>query len=76
MTFELKLRKIGDSLGVALPTDALERLSAGEGDTLIFTETPDGGFHVTSEKNNFARQMALAEDIACRYPNALKELAR
>jgi putative addiction module antidote len=76
MLFELKLLKIGDSLGVVLPIDALRRLNVGEGDTLILTETPDCGFHVTSEKNSFDRQMALAEDIARRYPNALKELAR
>ena len=76
MTIELKLRKIGNSLGVVLPKEALVRLDAGEGDTLMFTEAPDGAFRVTPNKNDFARQMAVAEDIAKRYRNALRELAK
>jgi putative addiction module antidote len=76
MVLKLKLRKIGNSLGVVLPKEALTRLNAVEGDTLIFTEAPDGGFRVAPDKNDFAHQMALAEDIARRYRNALKELAR
>ena len=76
MTLELKLRKIGNSLGVVLPKEALARLNSGEGDTLVFSETPDGGFRVTPDKNDFAHQMAAAEGIAQRYRNALRELAK
>ncbi len=76
MVLELKLRKIGNSLGVVLPKEALARLNAGEGDTLVLTESPDGGFRVTPNKNDFAHQMAMAEDIANRYRNALRELAK
>jgi putative addiction module antidote len=76
MTLELKLRKIGNSLGVVLPKEALARLNAGEGDTLVLTEAPDGGFRVTPNKDDFAHQMAVAEDIANRYRNALRELAK
>jgi putative addiction module antidote len=76
MALELKIRKIGNSLGVVLPKEALARLNADEGDTLVFTEAADGGFRVAPDKGDFARQMALAEDIARRYRNALKELAR
>jgi putative addiction module antidote len=76
MVLELKLRKIGNSLGIVLPKEVLARLNAGEGDTLVFTEAPDGGFRVTPDRDDFAHQMALAEDIARRYRNALKELAR
>jgi putative addiction module antidote len=76
MTLELKLRKVGNSIGVVLPKEALARLNAGEGDTLVFTEAPDGGFRVTPDKNDFAHQMAMAEGIANRYRNALRELAK
>jgi len=76
MVLELKIRKVGNSVGVVLPKEALARLNAGEGDTLVFTETPDGGFRVTPDKNDFAHQMAVAEDIANRYRNALRELAK
>jgi putative addiction module antidote len=76
MVLELKLRKIGNSVGVVLPKEALARLNAGEGDTLVFTEAPDGGFRVTPNKNDFAYQMAVAESLAERYRNALRELAK
>jgi len=76
MTLKLKLRKVGNSIGVVLPKEALARLNAGEGDTLVFTEAPDGGFRVTPDKNDFAHQMAAAEGIANRYRNALRELAK
>jgi putative addiction module antidote len=76
MMLELKLRKIGNSLGVVLPKEALARLKSGEGDTLVFSESPDGGYRVTPDKNDFAHQMAAAEKIAQRYRNALRELAK
>lgn len=55
MTLELKLRKIGNSLGIVLPKEARARLNAGEGDTLMFTEAPDGGFRVAPDKSDFAQ---------------------
>jgi putative addiction module antidote len=76
MTVELKLRKVGNSIGVVLPKEALARLNAGEGDTLVLTEIPGGGFRVTADQNDFAHQMAVAEEIAKRYRNALRELAK
>ena len=38
----LKLRAIGDSVGVVLPKDLLARLRVGDGDTLQVVETPNG----------------------------------
>jgi antitoxin component of MazEF toxin-antitoxin module len=35
---EMKLRKIGDSLGVVLRKEAIARLSVSEGDRLVLTE--------------------------------------
>lgn len=42
MTLELKLRKIGNSVGVLLPKEALARLNADEGDSLLLIETLGG----------------------------------
>ena len=67
---------MGNSLGVVIPQKALAKLESGEGDTLLLSESPDGGFRVTPDKENFAGQMAVAEDIANRYRNALNELAK
>ena len=76
MHLELKLRKIGNSVGVVLPKEALAKLESNEGDTLILSDTPGGGFRVTPNKSDFAEQMSVAEDIAKRYRNTLRELAK
>ena len=76
MVVELKLRKIGNSVGVVMPKEALARLNADEGDVLVLTETPDGGFRLTATHPGFAETMAVAEKIGRRYRNALRELAK
>ena len=79
MVLELKLRKVGNSVGVVLPKEALTHLNVGEGDTLALTETPDGALRVTPAtegREQFARQMKAAEKIVRRYRNALRELAK
>ncbi len=76
MVVELKLRKIGNSVGVVLPKEALARLNAAEGDVLVLTETTDGGFRLTATDPSFAEKMSVAEKISRRYRNALRELAK
>ena len=57
MVLELKLRKVGNSVGVVLPTEALARLNAGNGDAIYLTDTTDGGFRVTAANPEFARKL-------------------
>jgi putative addiction module antidote len=76
MIMKLKLRKVGNSVGLVIPKEALQKLNSKEGDTLVFSESPDGGFRVTPDKESFSDQMAIAEDIANRYRNTLNELAK
>jgi putative addiction module antidote len=79
MVIEIKLRKVGNSVGLVLPKEALARLNAGEGDTLTLTEAPGGGLRMTltSEgQEKFASQMKAAEKIVRRYRNTLRELAK
>jgi putative addiction module antidote len=75
MTLELKLRKVGNSLGAVFPKEALARFNAGEGDSLFITEAPDG-YRITAGDPNFAKQMASAEKLMRRYRNTLRELAK
>ena len=76
MILELKLRKVGNSVGLVLPKEALARLHASEGDALYLTEAADGGFRVTAANPEFARKMKVAEGLSRRYRHALKELAK
>ena len=76
MVVELKLRKIGNSVGVVLPKEALARLNADEGDVLFLTDAADGSFRLTAGDPSFADKMEIAEKISRRYRNTLRELAK
>ena len=76
MVLELKLRKIGNSVGIVLPKEALARLNSAEGGTLVLTDAPDGSFRIAHNQADFARQMKAAEDVIHRYRNTLRELAK
>jgi putative addiction module antidote len=76
MVLELKLRKIGNSVGVVLPKEALARLNAVEGDSIFLTDSPDGALRVTSQSPQFAETMKVVESLGRRYRNALRELAK
>ncbi len=73
---QLKIRKIGNSLGVVLPKEVVQALHAGEGATLHLTEVPGGGYHLTPYDPDFDRKMEQVEDIAARYRDTLRALAK
>ena len=73
---ELKVRKIGNSLGVVLPKEAVSRLHAGEGDRLFLIEGPKGAYQLTPYDPAFEEKMEKAEDIIGRYRNTLHALAK
>jgi len=73
---ELKVRKIGNSLGVVLPKEAVSRLHASEGDRLFLIEGPDGAYQLTPYDPAFLEKMRKAEDIISRYRNTLHALAK
>jgi putative addiction module antidote len=78
MIMKLKLRKVGNSVGVVLPKEALAKLNVKEGDTLVLTDAPDGSMRltpITEGRAEFAKQMKSAEAIIRRYPNTLRQLA-
>jgi putative addiction module antidote len=72
---QLKIRKIGNSLGVVLPKEALARLKAGEGDVLFVSETPDG-LTLSIIDERVAEQVDVMRDVAQRYRNTLRTLAK
>ncbi len=76
MVLELKLRKVGNSIGVVLPKEALAHLHADDGDAVYLTDTTDGGFRITASNPEFARKLKVAENLSRRYRHALKELAK
>ncbi|MEE8544309.1 MAG: AbrB/MazE/SpoVT family DNA-binding domain-containing protein [Alphaproteobacteria bacterium] len=73
--YALKLRRIGNSLGVTLPKEAIAKLKVKEGEVLFLTETPDG-FRVTPYDKTFERAMKAFERTHAKYRNAFRELAK
>lgn len=71
---ELKVRKFGNSLGVILPREAIERMRSADGAALFLIEAPDGGYLMSPYDPAFADKMRKADDIAGRYRNALRSL--
>ena len=71
----LKLRAIGNSVGVVLPKDLLMRLGLKEGDTVHAVETPDG-FRLRRADPTFDRQMEAAREVMRRRRAVLRELAK
>ncbi len=72
----LKIRKVGNSLGVVLPLEVVSRLHVEDGDRLFLTEAPEGGYRLTPYDPEFEAQMKLAEEGMAIYRNTLHALAR
>ncbi len=75
MTAKLKITSIGNSAGIILPKEILEKLRVEKGDTLFLTETP-GGIELTAHDDEVERQMEIAEKIMRENRNLLRKLAQ
>ncbi len=73
---KLKVRKFGNSLGVVLPKEVINRLHTSEGQPLFLIEAPDGGYQLTPYDPGFEKKMAKADDIINRYRDTLHVLAK
>lgn len=73
---ELKIRKFGNSLGVVLPKEVINRLNSVEGDALYLVEDADGTYRLTPYNPDFAEKMRRADDIVARYKNTLHALSK
>lgn len=70
----LKLTTVGNSVGVILPKELLEKLRISKGDTLYVAETPNG-IELTPYNPEFAKQMELAEKVMREDRDVLRKLA-
>ncbi len=71
----LKIRKIGNSMGVVLPKAVLEQLKVQEGDTLNVVTVPTGvTLSVSDDKVD--RLMEMAERIMDQNREVLRALAK
>ncbi len=72
---KLKLTTIGNSTGIVLPKEMLQRLHVEKGDSLYAIETPNG-FEITPYDPEFSEQMDLAEKVMREDRDALRKLGK
>ncbi len=72
---KVKLRRIGNSVGVVLPREILSRARLAEGDELHLVESPDG-FTAQRTDPDFEAEMEAARRIMRRRRAVLRELAK
>ena len=74
MMATLKLTAIGNSTGVILPKEILEKLRVSKGDTIFVTETKDG-IEIKAYDPVVANQMEIAERVMREDRDVLRKLA-
>jgi len=70
----VKVVAVGNSIGVILPKEIVQRLRVKKGDTLYVLETPQG-IELTPYDREFAAQMEVAERVMREDRDVLKKLA-
>ncbi len=71
----LKLRRIGNSLGLILPRKMIAELGIGEGDRLFAVRTAEG-LRLTPYDPHFAAAIESGRRYMRRYRNAMRDLAK
>lgn len=74
MTRTLKIIAIGNSAGVILPKEILEKLRVSKGDKVLAIETPVG-IELSAFDPEFARRMEIAERVMREDRDVLRKLA-
>ena len=75
MAAKIKLRKIGNSLGLILPKEVTDQLHVGEDDTIHYVVDSDG-LHLTPFNPDFEAAMEAFGKTRRKYRNALRALAK
>ncbi len=75
MVRNVKLRRMGGSVGATLPKDMAERLHLEAGDEVLAVETANG-ILLSPYDLDVEEGLALAAEAQKRYRRALRELAR
>ena len=72
---KLKIRQIGNSFGVILPSDLLEKLRSKDGDDLFVTESPNG-IELSPYDPELEKQLSIAEEVMRDNRDVLRKLAK
>lgn len=73
---KLEIKKIGNSDGVILPRELMQRLDLKRGQQLHITELAGGGFQAMPYDPDFETTMEAADEIMDEYRDTLATLAK
>ncbi len=73
---KIEVKKIGNSTGLILPKEVVDRLNLAQGDWLHVTEGTDGTIRLSPYDPTFEKGMKIAEKAMKTYRNALATLAK
>ena len=71
----IKIRNVGNSLGVVLPKEMIARLRVTKGDSLFVQETVDG-IRLTPYDPEFQQQLEIAKMVMREDRDALRALSK
>jgi putative addiction module antidote len=73
---KIEIKKIGNSDGLLLPKELMQRLDLKRGQELHITELPGGGFQAMPYDPDFERTMEIADEVMDKYKDTLAALAK
>ncbi|PWS38640.1 AbrB/MazE/SpoVT family DNA-binding domain-containing protein [Falsiroseomonas bella] len=71
----VRLRSVGNSVGVVFPKELLAKYNLSEGDTVQVVETPDG-FLLTPVSPDVEEQLRLGRELMKTYRETFAALAK
>jgi putative addiction module antidote len=73
---KIQIKKIGNSHGLILPKELMQRLDLKRGQQLHIVELAGGGFQALPYDPDFEKTMGLADEIMDEYRDTLAALAK
>ena len=74
MATAVKVTTIGNSVGIVLPKEVLNRLHVEKGDIVYITDSPDG-VRLSPYSDAFAQKLEALEQVMRENRDVLKKLA-
>ena len=73
---KVEIKRFGNSHGLILPKELMQRLDLKRGQQLYITELAGGGFQVLPYDADFEKTMEVAAEIMDEYRDTLAVLAK
>jgi putative addiction module antidote len=73
---KIEIKRIGNSDGLILPRELMQRLDLKRGQQLHIVELAGGGFQVLPYDPDFEKTMKIADEVMDEYRDTLAALAK